>query len=314
MPKKNEPSFTLPAIDDLFSTQEMRDDAKLSKVREIAISEIDDFPDHPFKILENEDMEQLVESIKARGVLTPAVVRLKEDGRYEMISGHRRKHACMLAGLETIPAEVKDLDRDEAIIYMVESNLQRSVILPSEKAFSYKMKLEAMKRQGQRNDLTCSPVATKSQGRKTADIVGKEFGEGKDNVYRYIRLTELIPDILDMVDDNKVALRPAVEISYLPKDLQQELYDSMYEEQCTPSFAQAVKMRKLLAEDKLTPEVIYSILQEEKPNQKEKIVLRDDRVRKLIPKTIPLSQTEEYVIKALEYYGRYRERQEREDR
>lgn len=311
MPKKNEPSFTLPAIDDLFSTQEMRDDAKLSKVREIAISEIDDFPDHPFKIIENEDMEQLVESIKARGVLTPAVVRLKEDGRYEMISGHRRKHACMLAGLETIPAEVKDLDRDESIIYMVESNLQRSVILPSEKAFSYKMKLEAMKRQGQRTDLTSRPVGERLY---SVDALGKEVNESGRQIHRYIRLTELIPGILDMVDDNKVALRPAVEISYLPKDLQQELYDSMHEEQCTPSFAQAVKMRKLLADDKLTPEVIYSILQEEKPNQKEKIVLRDDRVRKLIPKTVPLSQTEEYVIKALEYYGRYRERQEREDR
>jgi len=314
MPKKKEASFVLPSLDDIFSTQEMRDDEKLRKVRDIPIELIDDFPDHPFKVIENEDMMELAESIRNRGVLTPTVVREKEDGRYEMVSGHRRKYACQLIGLETIPAEVRELDRDEATIYMVESNLQRSVILPSEKAFSYKMQLEAMKRQGQRTDLTSVPVAQKYHGKTSRQILGEQVGESQDQIRRYIRLTELIPEILQMVDDGKIALRPAVEISYFPAELQQDLLETMEVEDCTPSFAQTVKMRKLLVEDKLTPEVIYSIMQEEKPNQKEKIVLRDDRVRKLIPTSIPRAKTEEYVIKALEYYGRHRERQNRDSR
>ena len=314
MPKKKEPSFALPSLDDIFSTQEMRDDEKLRKVRDIPIELIDDFPDHPFKVIENEDMMELVESIRNRGVLTPTVVREKEDGRYEMVSGHRRKYACQLIGLETIPAEVRELDRDEATIYMVESNLQRSVILPSEKAFSYKMQLEAMKRQGQRTDLTCAPVGHKLRGKTARDILAKDTGESREQIRRYIRLTELIPEILQMVDDGKIALRPAVEISYFPAELQQDLLETMEVEDCTPSFAQTVKMRKLLVEDKLTPEVIYSIMQEEKPNQKEKIVLRDDRVRKLIPTSISRAKTEEYVIKALEFYGRHRERQNRDSR
>ena len=314
MPKKKEASFVLPSLDDIFSTQEMRDDEKLRKVRDIPIELIDDFPDHPFKVIENEDMMELAESIRNRGVLTPTVVREKEDGRYEMVSGHRRKYACQLIGLETIPAEVRELDRDEATIYMVESNLQRSVILPSEKAFSYKMQLEAMKRQGQRTDLTSVPVAQKYHGKTSRQILGEQVGESQDQIRRYIRLTELIPEILQMVDDGKIALRPAVEISYFPAELQQDLLETMEVEDCTPSFAQTVKMRKLLVEDKLTPEVIYSIMQEEKPNQKEKIVLRDDRVRKLIPTSIPRAKTEEYVIKALEFYGRHRERQNRESR
>lgn len=314
MPKKKEPSFALPSLDDIFSTQEMRDDEKLRKVRDIPIELIDDFPDHPFKVIENEDMMELVESIRNRGVLTPTVVREKEDGRYEMVSGHRRKYACKLIGLETIPAEVRELDRDEATIYMVESNLQRSVILPSEKAFSYKMQLEAMKRQGQRTDLTSVPVAHKYHGKTSRQILGEQVGESQDQIRRYIRLTELIPEILQMVDDGKIALRPAVEISYFPADLQQDLLETMEVEDCTPSFSQSVKMRKLLNEDKLTPEVIYSIMQEEKPNQKEKIILRDDRVRKLIPTSISRAKTEEYVIKALEFYGRHRERQNRDSR
>ena len=314
MPKKKEASFVLPSLDDIFSTQEMRDDEKLRKVRDIPIELIDDFPDHPFKVIENEDMMELVESIRNRGVLTPTVVREKEDGRYEMVSGHRRKYACQLIGLETIPAEVRELDRDEATIYMVESNLQRSVILPSEKAFSYKMQLEAMKRQGQRTDLTCAPVGHKLRGETARDILAKDTGESREQIRRYIRLTELIPEILQMVDDGKIALRPAVEISYFPAELQQDLLETMEVEDCTPSFAQTVKMRKLLVEDKLTPEVIYSIMQEEKPNQKEKIVLRDDRVRKLIPTSISRAKTEEYVIKALEFYGRHRERQNRDSR
>lgn len=312
MPKKKEPSFILPGIDDLFTTQEMRDEAKATKIINIDISEIDDFPDHPFKVIENEDMLQLKESIEQHGVLTPAIVRKKEDGRYELIAGHRRKYASVMAGKTEIPCEVKELSHDEAVIFMVDSNLQRSVILPSEKAFSYKMKLEAMKRQGKRTDLTSVPVAQKSK--TSRQILGEQVGESQDQIRRYIRLTELIPDILQMVDDGKIALRPAVEISYLPVELQKELYETMSMEDCTPSFAQTVKMRKMLSDDKLTPEVIYSVLQEEKPNQKEKIILRDDRIRKLIPKSVPLSKTEDYVIKALEYYGRYRERQDRENR
>lgn len=314
MPKKKEPSFTLPGIDDLFSTQEMRDEARATKIINIAITEIDDFPEHPFKVIENEDMLQLKESIEQYGVLTPAIVRKKEDGRYELIAGHRRKYASILAGKKEIPCEVKELSRDESIIFMVDSNLQRSVILPSEKAFSYKMKLEAMKRQGKRTDLTCAPVEHKLHNAKARDVLAEQMGESREQIRRYIRLTELIPEILQMVDEGKVALRPAVEISYLPKELQRELYETMNMEDCTPSLAQTVKMRKLLAEEKLTSEVICSVLQEEKPNQKEKIVLRDERVRKLIPKSIPLSKTEDYVIKALEYYGRYRERQNKENR
>ena len=314
MPKKKEQSFELPSLDDIFSTQEMRDDEKLRKVRDIPIELIDDFPDHPFKVIENEDMMELVESIRNRGVLTPTVVREKEDGRYEMVSGHRRKYACQLIGLETIPAEIKELDRDDATIYMVESNLQRSVILPSEKAFSCKMQLEAMKRKAGRPKKNDVPLAQNFRGKSSRQILGEQLGESQDQIRRYIRLTELIPEILQMVDDGKIALRPAVEISYFPTDLQQDLLETMEVEDCTPSFSQTVKMRKLLAEDKLTPEVIYSIMQEEKPNQKEKIILRDDRVRKLIPTSIPRAKTEEYVIKALEFYGRHRERQNRESR
>lgn len=315
MPKKKEPSFTLPAIDDIFSTQEMRDDAKATKIVDIPISEIDDFPEHPFKVTENEDMLQLKESIKEYGVLTPVIIRKKENGRYEMIAGHRRKYASLGVGKETLPCEIKELTRDESIIFMVDSNLQRSVILPSEKAFSYKMKLDAMRRQqGTRTDLTSATPLQKSQRKTSRELLAEQSGESHEQIRKYIRLTELIPEILQMVDDGKIALKPAVEISYLPKELQQELYETMDMEECTPSFSQTVKMRKLLAEEKLTPEVIYSILQEDKPNQKEKIILRDDRVRKLIPKSVPLSKTEDYVIKALEYYGRYRERQERKAR
>ena len=314
MPKKKEPSFILPGIDDLFTTQEMRDEAKATKIINIDISEIDDFPDHPFKVIENEDMLQLKESIEQYGVLTPAIVRKKDDGRYELIAGHRRKYASILAGKTEIPCEVKELSRDESIIFMVDSNLQRSVILPSEKAFSYKMKLDAMKRQAGRPSKNGAPVEHNLKGIKSRDVLSEQTGESREQIRRYIRLTELIPDILQMVDDGKIALRPAVEISYLPVELQKELYETMSMEDCTPSFAQTVKMRKMLSDDKLTPEVIYSVLQEEKPNQKEKIILRDERIRKLIPKSVPLSKTEDYVIKALEYYGRYRERQDRENR
>ena len=241
MARSRETKIELTAYDDLFQTDESREEAKLSKIRDIPISEIDEFPDHPFKVLMDEDMEQLVESIKRNGVMTPATVRLKEDGRYELISGHRRKKACELAGLETLKCEVKELTRDEAIIVMVESNLQRSVILPSEKAFAYKMRLEAMKRQGERSDLTSSPMGTKL--RSDAELAEK-VGESRNQIQRYIRLTELVPEILQMVDERQIAFRPAVEISYLTEEQQYTLLEAMEYNDATPSLAQAIKMKK----------------------------------------------------------------------
>ena len=310
MAKGKRPEITLPKLDDLFSSQESREEESLSKIRDIPLEMIDDFPDHPFKVKDDEDMMHLVESVIEHGTLVPAILRMKQDGRYELIAGHRRKRACQLAGLETLRSEVVDLDRDEATIYMVDSNLQRTTILPSEKAFSYKMRLEAMKRQGKRNDLTCAPVEHKLK--KSRDALAEQVGEGREQIRRYIRLTELIAPILEMVDDGKIALRPAVEISYLPEELQYELFGSMEQEDCTPSHAQAVRMRKLLDEGKLTAESIYAILSEEKPNQKEKLVLREDRIVNLIPPSIPMAKREDYIIKALTYYAKYRERN-RED-
>lgn len=306
--------FTLPTFDSIFSTQEQRDDAKLAKIRDIPISEIDDFPDHPFKVRDDEDMLQLVESIKERGVITPATVRQKEDGRYELISGHRRKRASELAGFETLRCEVVDLTREEATILMVESNFQRSQILPSEKAFAYKMRLEAMKRQGQRSDLTSSPVATKfGQGRSDTELA-EQVGESKDTIRRYIRLTELVPELLEYVDEGRIKMRPAVELSYLDEDSQRDVVDEIDLNDATPSHAQTIKMRKFHEEGKLTTEVISSIMSEEKPNQREKIVLRGDRVRQLIPKNVPLSQTEEFVCKALEHYNRFLRNRDRDSR
>ena len=293
--------FTLPTLDDLFSTQELRDDAKLSKIRDIPLELIDDFPDHPFKVRDDEDMIQLVESVKERGVITPATVRQKEDGRYELISGHRRKRACELAGFEALRCEVVDLDRDAATVLMVESNYQRSQILPSEKAFAYKMRLEAMNRQGQRSDLTCAPVGHKLDGAKSRDILGDEVGESREQIRRYIRLTNLVPELLDLVDEGKIKMRPAVELSYLDEDSQRTVVDEIDLNQCTPSHDQTIRMRKFFTDGKLTPEVVSAIMGEEKPNQREKIVLRGDKVRSLIPKNIPVSQTEDYVVKALEH-------------
>ena len=304
----------LTAYDDLFETDESRAEANLSKVREIPLSEIDEFPDHPFKVLIDEDMEQLVESVKQRGVMTPASVRLKEDGRYELISGHRRKKACELAGLETLKCEVKDLTRDEAIIVMVESNLQRSTILPSEKAFAYKMRLEAMKRQGQRNDLTSSPVATKLQSGRSDKELGELVGESKDQIRRYIRLTGLVPEILQMVDDKQIAFRPAVEISYLSEEQQYTLLEAMSYNDATPSLAQAIKMKKFMQEEKLTEEVIQSIMQEEKPNQKEKPAFQDERITKLIPRSVPKGQEADFVVKALTFYNRHLQKQRGQER
>ena len=307
--------FNLPTLDDLFSTQEMRDDAKLAKIRDIPLELIDDFPDHPFKVRDDEDMMQLVESVKERGVITPATVRQKEDGRYELVSGHRRKRACELAGFETLRCEVVDLTRDEATILMVESNFQRSQILPSEKAYAYKMRLEAMKRQGQRTDLTSSPVATKlSQGRSDVELA-EQVGESKDQIRRYIRLTNLVPELLDLVDEGRMKMRPAVEISFLDEDCQRDLVDEIDLNDCTPSHDQTIRMRKMFEEKKLTPEAIQAIMSEQKPNQRERIVLNGDKVRQYIPKNIPLNQTEDYVCKALEHYAGYlRKRAERDAR
>ncbi len=314
MARNNAPKIELTAYDDLFQTDESRAEAALSKIRDIPISEINEFPDHLFKVLMDEDMEQLVESIKRNGVMTPATVRLKEDGRYELISGHRRKKACELAGLETLKCEVKELTRDEAIIVMVESNLQRSTILPSEKAFAYKMRLEAMNRQGQRTDLTCSPLGNKLQGKKSSDELAEKVGESKNQIFRYIRLTELVPEILQMVDERRIAFRPAVEISYLPEEQQYTLLEAMEYSDATPSLAQAIKMKKFMQENKLTDEVIQSIMEEEKPNQREKPAFRDERITKLIPKSVPRGQESDFVVKALEFYNRHLQRSKDRER
>ena len=311
MARNRETKIELTAYDDLFQTDESRAEAALSKIRDIPLSEIDEFPDHPFKVLMDEDMEQLVESIKRNGVMTPATVRLKEDGRYELISGHRRKKACELAGLETLKCEVKDLTRDEAIIVMVESNLQRSVILPSEKAFAYKMRLEAMNRQGQRLDLTSTPMVSKS---RSNEALADKVGESREQIRRFIRLTELVPEILQMVDERQIAFRPAVEISYLAEEQQYTLLEAMGYNDATPSLAQAIKMKKFSQDGKLTDEVIQSIMEEEKPNQKEKPAFRDERITKLIPKSVPRGQETDFVVKALEFYNRHLQRNKAHER
>ena len=315
MARSRETKIELTAYDDLFQTDESREEAKLSKIRDIPISEIDEFPDHPFKVLMDEDMEQLVESIKRNGVMTPATVRLKEDGRYELISGHRRKKACELAGLETLKCEVKELTRDEAIIVMVESNLQRSVILPSEKAFAYKMRLEAMNRQaGRPSKDNLTPMVSDLDTTRTNEKLGKEVGESSEQIRRYIRLTELVPEILQMVDERQIAFRPAVEISYLTEEQQYTLLEAMEYNDATPSLAQAIKMKKYNQDGKLTSEVIQSIMEEEKPNQKEKPAFRDERITKLIPKTVPRGQETDFVVKALEFYNRHLQRNKAHER
>ena len=308
--------FTLTRLDDLFTTQEQRDDEKLSKIRDIPLTEIDDFPDHPFKVRDDEDMAQLVESVKERGVITPATVRQKEDGRYEIISGHRRKRACELAGFETLRCEVVDLDRDEAIILMVESNYQRSQILPSEKAFAYKMRLEAMNRKaGRPSKENLTPVESDYEKLRTNEKFANEVGESREQIRRYIRLTNLVPELLEFVDEGRIKMRPAVELSYLDEDCQRDVVDEIDLNDCTPSHDQTIRMRKFFDEGKLTTEAIQAIMSEEKPNQREKIVLRGDRVRQLIPKNISVSHTEDYVCKALEHYNNFlRRRAERDER
>ena len=310
MSRKKDIDLDLTGFAELFMNDEGRAESRLPRIYDIPLSEIDDFPNHPFKVKMDEDMNQLVQSVKERGVITPITLRQKEDGRYEIVSGHRRRKACELAGLERIPAEIKELSRDEAIILMVESNLQRSIILPSEKAFSYKMRLEAMKRQGQRTDLTLSPVGTKSG--RSSEVITAETGDSRNQIYRYIRLTELIPELLDMVDENKIAFRPAVEISYLTETEQHNLLNSISYNDATPSLPQAIRLKEFSKAGKLSAEVIEAILGEEKPNQKEKISFKAERLRPYIPSTVPLEKTEDYIIKALEYYQRVQERKKRE--
>lgn len=301
---ENRRNIKLTSLDDLFSTEESRAEAEREHVQEIPIAEIDGFPEHPFHVDMDDAMREMVESIKRFGVLSPAVARQKEDGRYELISGHRRKKACELAGIERMPVIIRNMDRDEAIIFMVDSNLQRERLLPSEKAFSYKMKLDAMKRQGARTDLTSVPMAQKLTSR---ELLAEKSGESQDQVRRYIRLTELTPDLLKMVDEGKIAFRPAVELSYLSKEEQASLLMTMESEVCTPSLAQAIKIKKFSQEGRLNDDVILSILSEEKPNQKEVYKLPKERLDKYFPKGTPPEKIEEIIFKALELY-RKRER------
>lgn len=315
---KNVPKIDLglTGYDELFMNDTERMETKLPHIYDIPLELIDDFPDHPFKVRDDEDMMQLMESVKERGIITPVTLRPKEDGRYEIVSGHRRKKACELAGFETVKAEVREMTRDEAIILMVESNFQRSQILPSEKAFAYKMRLEAMKRQAGRPSKENSvPVAQNYEGKTSRELLGEQVGESQDQVRRYIRLTNLVPELLDLVDEGKIKMRPAVELSYLDEDSQRAVVDEIDLNQCTPSHAQTIRMRQFFTDGKLTPEVVSAIMGEEKPNQREKIVLRGDKMRSLIPKNIPVSQTEDYVVKALEHYSRFlRQRAERDSR
>ena len=295
-------------LDDLFSTDESRAEAQLEKVVTLNPADISDFPNHPFKVKQDEAMAEMVDSVKQYGVLVPALVRPKADGGYEMVAGHRRKCAATLAGIAEIPCIIRNLTDDEATIIMVDSNLQRETILPSEKAFAYKMKLEAMKRQGERTDLTSSPLDKKLKGLTSAQQVSQKSGDSQPQIYRYIRLTELIPSVLDMVDSGKIAFRPAVELSYLSKEQQQSLYDTMECEDCTPSLAQAIKMKEFSRDGKLSAEVILSIMQEEKPNQREQFKMPKERISKYFAPGTPAQKIEDTIIKALELYRR-RERQ-----
>lgn len=290
--------------DDKYKTKQLT-------IQSIPIELIDDFPNHPFQVRMDEDMNQLVESVRKNGVITPLTLRPKEDGRYEIVSGHRRKKACQLAGRTTVKAEVKNMSRDEAVILMVESNLQRSMILPSEKAFSYRMRLEAMKRQGKRNDLSSVPLAQKLTSREE---LGKAVGESQDQIRRYIRLTYLLPELLTMVDEGRIAFRPAVELSYLTETEQRNLLETISYEEATPSLAQAIKMKEFSQAGKLNADVILSIMCEQKPNQKEKYVLKAEKLKPYLPQNITPAQTEDYILKALEYYHRYCQRQKAQGR
>lgn len=313
MAKSKGIDMKLPSVADLFTTQEQRDEDKRENVREISLTEISDFPNHPFKVKADEKMLEMVESVKEHGVLMPALVRPKPEGGYEMVAGHRRKMASELAGKEEIPCIVRSLTDDEATIIMVDSNLQREVVLPSEKAFAYKMKLDAMKRQqGYRTDLTSATPLQKLERKSSREILAAQTGESHEQIRKYIRLTELIPSILDMVDENKIAMRPAVELSYLAKESQEQLFDTMEMEDCTPSHAQAIKMRQFSEKGTLNPEVILSIMMEEKPNQAEQFKMPKKRIEKYFPKGTPSKEMENTIIKALEMYRKRERNRERE--
>ncbi|WP_455565873.1 ParB/RepB/Spo0J family partition protein [Paenibacillus dendritiformis] len=303
-------SIKLTTVADLFSTEESRADEKREKVLDIPLSEISDFPGHPFKVKADEAMLEMAESVKQYGVLVPGLVRPKADGGYEMVAGHRRKKASELAGSETMPCIVRELDDDQATIIMVDSNLQREYILPSEKAFAYKMKLEAMKRQGQRTDLTSAQLGRKLEGKESREILAEQVGESKNQISRYIRLTELTPSILEMVDDKRIAFNPAVELSYLSEEEQQALYETMQSEDCTPSLAQAQRMKKLSQDGRLNVDVIFSILTEEKPNQKEKMTIRRERVDRFFPREFTEKQKEDLIVQLLESWYKKRQREQ----
>ncbi len=312
-------NLNLPSADDLFSTQEERDEVKREMIMEIALDEISDFPNHPFKVRMDEEMQNLVESVKQYGVLSPTLVRPKPEGGYEMIAGHRRRYASEIAEKKEIPCIIRELSDEEATIIMVDSNLQRETILPSEKAFAYKMKLDAMKRQGKRTDLTSVPVAQKLQGKTSRQVLGEQVGESQDQIRRYIRLTNLIPELLDLVDNSvfkekdklQIALRPAVELSYLSKEEQTALYDTIESEDCTPSHAQAIKMRQFSEQGRLSEDVIFSILSEEKGNQKESFRMPKERISKFFPPGTSAKKVEDTIVKALELYRKRERSQER---
>ena len=314
--EKNSVASLLTSVDSLFTTQEERDIASQPRVQEIPVDKIDDFPNHPFKVRMDDNMIEMAESVKQHGILVPAIVRPKENGHYEMVAGHRRKLACTLIAKLQLPCIVRELTDEEATIIMVDSNLQREQLLPSEKAFAYKMKLDAMKRQGQRNDLTLSPMATKFDA---AAKLGQQSGESRDQVFRYIRLTNLIPEVLDLVDNSvlkekdklQIALRPAVELSYLTEQEQHDLYETMTTEDCTPSHVQAMKMRKFSEEGRLNMDVIFSIMQEEKPNQKEQFKIPKERISKFFAPGTPAQKIEDTIVKALEFYRKRQREQER---
>lgn len=308
MAKNREINMNLPSVDDLFTTQEERDQKNQEYVKNISVYDISDFPNHPFQVRMDAKMVETIESVREHGVLVPALVREKPTGGYEMISGHRRKMASEMAGLENLPCIVRNLSDDEAVIVMVDSNLQREEILPSEKAFAYKMKLDAMNRQGKRTDLTSTPLVSKF---RTNEILAQEAGESRETIRRYIRLTELIPEILEMVDDKKISMRPAVELSYLPKEEQEILYDTMESEACTPSHAQAIKIRKFSAEGRLNEDVLLSIMSEEKPNQVEQWKIPKNRLKKYFPSGTTQQKMEETIIKALELYRKREKSRER---
>lgn len=300
----------LTPLDDLFSTEAQRQEAKLPRIHDLPLSEIDDFPDHPYQVRKDEDMDALVESIRERGVITPITVRPKEDGRYEIISGHRRRKACEIAGLETVKAEIREMTRDEAIILMVDSNVQRSNILPSEKARAYKMKLEAMNRQGQRTDLTSSPVGKKLNA---YEQMAEENGDSRNQIHRYIRLNHLAPELLDMVDEGRIAMRPAVELSYLSLEEQKMLLTTIESEEATPSYSQSQKMRNLSKEGKLDMDGIFQIMTVQKGNQKERVSIQYERLKPFVPSSYTIREAENFIMKAVEHYHKYLQRQRQRD-